>query len=61
MSLLSLNWLEVYKEQKTNSTSRDFSDNPSSHKHSSPHAHTHKEGAQPFVHSVQRNVTLRFF
>lgn len=44
LSVLSLNWLEMYREQKTNSTSRDFSDNPSSHKHSPPHTHTHTQG-----------------
>lgn len=38
MSVLSLNWLEVYEEQKTNSANRDFSDNPSP-----PRAYTHKE------------------
>lgn len=60
LSVLSLNWLEVYREQKTNSTSRDFSDNPTSHKHSPPCTHT-RGRCTAFVHSVQRNVTSGFF
>lgn len=49
LSVLSLNCPEVCREQKTNSTSRDFSDNPLSHKHSHPRIENckHKEERGP--------------
>lgn len=61
LSVLSLNWLEMYREQKTNSTSRDFSDNPPSCAYSPPHMHTRGGGTWPFMASIQRNVTLGVF